>query len=141
MGRGPLRVYLREECLNFSAQTYSIDPYDCISDYRILEYRELLRSALESLARHRPSFEYEVIVVDNGSHDESAEMIRQDFSSVKLIANSDNRGFGAACNQAAQVAIGKYLFFLNPDAEATEGAIDTLSRGLDEDPRPESSRR
>jgi GT2 family glycosyltransferase len=65
-------------------------------------------------------------VVDNNSPDKSAEMIRQEFPSVRLIANKDNRGFAAANNQALKVADAKYYLLLNPDTEVLEGAIDKM---------------
>lgn len=57
----------------------------------------------------------EIFVVDNASTDQSAEIIRTKFPAINLIANKDNRGFGAANNQALQECRGRYVIFLNPD--------------------------
>lgn len=57
----------------------------------------------------------EVIVVDNASNDESLQGIDSAGLTVRLIVNSENLGFAAACNQGAAAAQGKYLLFLNPD--------------------------
>jgi len=57
----------------------------------------------------------EVFVVDNCSTDNSAQMVAQRFQDVGLIINSENRGFGAANNQALKNCRGRYIFFLNPD--------------------------
>ncbi len=94
--------------------------------------RHLLSRCLESIEKNRPSFPVEVIIVDNGSDDRTPEMIRERFPSVKLIVNSDNRGFAAACNQGIAVAAGEYCFFLNPDTEVSPGAIETLAKTLDD---------
>ena len=74
-----------------------------------------LARALGSLAPI-PGIEWEVIVVDNASADESVAMVRRAFPNVQLIANPDNRGFGAACNQAFAHCSGDYVLLLNPDA-------------------------
>jgi Predicted glycosyltransferases len=68
--------------------------------------RELLRRCLHSVLNPTSGVALEVIVVDNGSTDGSIEMVRQEFPTVRLIANSDNRGFPAANNQGIAVARG-----------------------------------
>ncbi|HVG98086.1 MAG TPA: glycosyltransferase family 2 protein [Chloroflexota bacterium] len=67
----------------------------------------------------------DVVVVDNASRDGSADLVRQRFPRVTLVANPDNRGFGAACNQGAAGA-GEFVLFLNPDAEVAPGALSGL---------------
>ena len=74
----------------------------------------------------------EVIVVDNASSDGSAEFVARAFPDVRLIRNRVNRGFGAACNLAAQLAGGSYLAFLNPDTVVESGWLDELTQVLEE---------
>ena len=79
--------------------------------------RELLRKSLQSLqAQHDAKLE--LIVVDNGSTDGSAEMVQRDFPEVELIRNDANRGFCAANNQGIALAQGEFIALLNNDAEA-----------------------
>jgi N-acetylglucosaminyl-diphospho-decaprenol L-rhamnosyltransferase len=66
----------------------------------------------------------ELIVVDNASTDDTIEQAKK--FPCRLIANDSNRGFGAACNQGAQVATGEFLLFLNPDAVLAPGAAELL---------------
>jgi hypothetical protein len=77
----------------------------------------------------------EVIVVDNGSSDGSVEMVRDEFPSVRLIANQDNRGFSAANNQGISAAAGRYVLLLNPDTEIVDDALAKLVAFADEHPR------
>jgi N-acetylglucosaminyl-diphospho-decaprenol L-rhamnosyltransferase len=88
--------------------------------------RELLRKCLRSLSPRRQGRGVEVIVVDNGSADGAADMVARDFPRVRLIRNAANRGFSAANNQAAALARGKYLFFLNNDTVVPPGTLRRL---------------
>jgi GT2 family glycosyltransferase len=95
---------------------------------------ELLRRAVESVVSFPPSLEYEVIVVDNASTDDSVPLMRNSEQAIELahrnrlrvILNQENRGFGQANNQAFALTESPFLFLLNPDAAVTEGSIDKL---------------
>lgn len=95
---------------------------------------ELLAQCLASLSAHPLSAPHEVIVVDNGSHDGSPQMVSARFPAVQLVRNEDNRGFARANNQAMRIARGEYVLLLNPDTEVHAQALDTLVRFLDEHP-------
>ena len=60
----------------------------------------------------------EILVVDNGSSDGSQAFVRENFPAVHLIENETNRGFAHPCNQAAQIAKGRYLALINNDMRA-----------------------
>ena len=77
--------------------------------------RDILRDCLESVYRNAPESAFEIIVVDNASHDGSVEMITAEFPDVVLIANKENKGFAAANNQGFSVAQGIYWLLLNSD--------------------------
>lgn len=86
--------------------------------------KQLLSDCLKSVYKSQsPKDGLEVIVVDNNSPDDSVQMVQTDFPQVKLIANQDNKGFAAANNQAAAIAQGKYLLFLNSDTKLTPHAL------------------
>jgi|HubBroStandDraft_5_1064220.scaffolds.fasta_scaffold95326_2 GT2 family glycosyltransferase len=91
-----------------------------------------LRACLESLAGQRDA-NFEVIVVDNGSSDGSAEMARTEFG-VQVIANVANLGFCAANNQAFAAARGRFIALLNNDAEAEPDFLANLQRAFEAGP-------
>ena len=95
--------------------------------------KELLRDCVDSI-RHETRCAHEVLVVDNASHDGSAELIKQHFPTVGLIANDSNRGFAAANNQALRRARGRYVLLLNPDTVILDGAIDRMIDWFDRHP-------
>ena len=96
---------------------------------------DLLRKCLQSVYDHPPVKAFETIVVDNGSRDDSREMVKERFPRVKLIANPANQGFTAGNNRAFKVAWGKYFLLLHSDAEVTAGAIEVLIKFLQQNPR------
>ncbi|HOW56755.1 MAG TPA: glycosyltransferase family 2 protein, partial [Smithellaceae bacterium] len=84
--------------------------------------KTLLAKCLDSL-RAAIAVEKEIFVVDNCSSDGSAAMVKELYPEVRLIANSANRGFGAANNQPLADCRGDYVLYLNPDTEVAAGAI------------------
>jgi len=88
--------------------------------------RPALEGCLTSLKGSLDGNSYEIINVDNRSADDSPALVRQHFPHAKVIVNSRNVGFAAACNQAAQKATGDYLLFLNPDVVIDDNAIEQL---------------
>ena len=102
----------------------------CILNYQARDY---LRQCLQSLAENT-ALEYEVIVLDNGSQDQVAEMVEQEFPGVRLIQNQTNEGYTKPMNQAMRVGTGRYLCQLNPDTLILPGAIDRLVDFMDNHP-------
>ncbi len=87
--------------------------------------QELLFLCISSISAN-VDIDVEIIVVDNASTDDSVGMIRANFPDVRVLANSENKGFAAANNQAATQAKGRYLLLLNPDTEVTAGSLAEL---------------
>lgn len=83
-------------------------------------------ACLESVEKEICNVSAEVIVVDNGSSDGSAEAIRERFPNVRLIASPRNLGFAAANNLAATEAKGEYLLLLNPDTVLLCGCLHNI---------------
>jgi GT2 family glycosyltransferase len=80
----------------------------------------------------KTAYKVEVVVVDNNSSDDSVQIIKKDFSWVKLIKNADNIGYAAGNNIALKKAKSKYVMLLNSDVEFTnESNLDVLLDYLD----------
>ena len=96
-----------------------IDLSIIIVSYNVRDY---LKACLESLYEYTKDLNFEVIVVDNASTDNSADVVEQLFPQVHLFRHP-NLGFGTANNYGAKLAKGKYLLFFNPDTQVFNNAI------------------
>ncbi|HEY9806215.1 MAG TPA: glycosyltransferase, partial [Candidatus Obscuribacterales bacterium] len=90
---------------------------------------ELTFQCLRSLAENFYN-SFEVVIVDNASSDETSLLLDR-IQGAKIIRNSENRHFLLASNQAANVAQGKYILFLNNDAQVLPGSITAAVRTLE----------
>lgn len=91
----------------------------------IINYKTyaLTKQCIESVLLHTQSIDYEIILVDNCSGDESSKKLRSDFPKITIIENSENIGFGRANNVGISQAKGKYILMLNSDTILTQNAI------------------
>jgi N-acetylglucosaminyl-diphospho-decaprenol L-rhamnosyltransferase len=98
--------------------------------------RDLLMRGLDAIVRERASvpFATEVLVLDNGSRDGSAEAARAHPAVDELIALDHRRGKGANDSELLRRARGRYALLLNEDSELRPGATLALWRALREDP-------
>lgn len=97
--------------------------------------KRLLETCLKTVADNLaelPSLKSETIVVDNASNDGSVDMVRTNFSWVRLVDNSENVGFAKANNQAFEMSSGRFVLLLNPDTELRNGALAALTGYMDE---------
>lgn len=97
-----------------------IDLSVVIVNYNVCEF---LIQTLRSVEQASRDLSVETWVVDNNSIDDSLATVSREFPGVKVIANDQNVGFGAANNQAILRARGEYILILNPDTIVQE---DTL---------------
>jgi GT2 family glycosyltransferase len=91
--------------------------------------RELTELCLESIARYTVHPNYEIIVVDNASEDDTGRWLTEESArrpGLRVLLNDVNRGFGAACNQAFAEASGEILCFLNNDTVVSRGWLSSM---------------
>jgi len=87
---------------------------------------QLTLNAIQSIYDCTNLINFEIIVVDNNSNDNSVVLINNRFPLVKIIKNKKNIGFGRANNKGFEIAKGKYCFLLNTDTYLLNNAIEIL---------------
>jgi GT2 family glycosyltransferase/glycosyltransferase involved in cell wall biosynthesis len=92
------------------------------------------QACLASLQEHHGTERFEVILVDDGSTDATAEAVPQ-MKGVVYLRNEANSGFIVSCNRGAEKARGKYLVFLNNDTIVRPGWLTALIDTFAEEPR------
>jgi len=103
--------------------------------------RDLLRACLQTVYASKGTLSCAVCVVDNGSTDGSAEMVAAEFPQVRLITNSDNRGYPAANNQGLRAfgypsedSRSRFALLLNPDTELPPDGLSRMLAFMEEHP-------
>ncbi len=91
---------------------------------------------VKSIENHPARVAFEVIVVDEGSADNSGELPLS-LSGIRLIKNTDSPGFIRSCNAGAKAAKGEYLLFLKNDTEVAPNWMDRILCALEEYPNRE----
>lgn len=97
----------------------------------------LTKDCIKSIYEKTQDLSYDVWVVDNASTDGSVEMIKEEFSEVKLIVSEENLGFGRANNLAIKQSDAKYCFLLNTDTILLNNAVKIFFDFMED---PESSK-
>ena len=93
---------------------------------------DVLSECLESISN--TDFEnFETIVVDNASTDNSVASVRSNYPNVKLIENDKNYGYAGGCNIGAEAASGDFLIFLNNDTVQEKDWISNLIKTINSD--------
>jgi GT2 family glycosyltransferase len=94
--------------------------------------RETLESA-RAVAEKAP--QAEIVVVDSASRDSIATELAAKIPTARVVTETENRGYGAACNRGARETERPLLLFLNSDAVVRPGSVDALVAALESDIR------
>jgi GT2 family glycosyltransferase len=90
----------------------------------------LLITCLNSL-RRQSLRDFETVLVDNASTDDSVKLVKRSFPEVRVITMEENRGFSAAVNAGIRASSAHYVALLNNDTEADPGWLEALSRSAE----------
>ena len=95
--------------------------------------KAFLKDCVESLERSEIN-DKEIIIIDNGSTDESIEEIEENYPNVKFIRNKTNLGVSPAWNQGIRIASGEYILLLDADTVILQKALEELADYMDRHP-------
>lgn len=85
---------------------------------------DMMRTFLPSVLSNSP--EAEIVVADNGSTDDSLQLLSEEFPSVRVLAFSENYGFAEGYNRAIRSVQSEYVVLLNSDVEVTENWLPPM---------------
>ncbi len=99
--------------------------------------RDLLRRNVPTLLRAASAYpgDVEVVVVDDGSSDDSVAVLEAEFPTVRTVFHEQNRGFGPACHTGIEAAQHEVVVLLNSDVAVEEDFIQPLMRHFARDPQ------
>lgn len=93
-----------------------------------------LNKYLPSVLKFTNASDYEIVVVDNGSTDNSVQLIKDDYPSIRLICFEENYGFAGGYQKALEIIQAKYYVLLNSDVRVSEGWLDHLVKRAENNP-------
>lgn len=101
--------------------------YDCSIIVPIFNVEKYVNDCIESLLNQKTQYSYEIILVNDGSTDESLKVIEQyeDKKNIKII-NQKNKGLGAARNVGCCNSNGQYIIFVDSDDVSTSNCVEDL---------------
>jgi hypothetical protein len=92
------------------------------------------RELLLSMKRYLAGFNYEVIVVDNGSYSDETLSLRSDFPEYVFIRSEKNLGFAGGNNLGINESTGRYIMLINNDTLLTDSSVALLPAFMDRNP-------
>ena len=95
---------------------------------------DLLMECLRSLNAALGGVLAEIVVVDNGSVDETAQLVRREFPDIRLFVNQENLGYTKGNNHGIRQCTGRYVLLLNADTVVFPGTVEKLVRFMDNTP-------
>ncbi len=94
--------------------------------------KHFLQKCLNSIYSKNQKINFELIIIDNNSHDGTDIFIRENYPDAIYIKNTDNKGVAPARNQGLKIVTGKYILILDVDTELiTENGFDTMLDYMD----------
>ncbi|MFZ9858535.1 MAG: glycosyltransferase family 2 protein [Roseiflexaceae bacterium] len=94
---------------------------------------DAIPTCADALAKLSVEGGYELVIVDNASHDDSVAVVTRHMPHATLITNTMNRGFAAAVNQGVESGSGRIVATLNPDTIVASDWLQSLITVLDKD--------
>ena len=91
-------------------------------------------ACLASLEQGLSAYPSEVIVIDNGSQDQTCAVVRKTRPLAQLVCNAENRGVAPARNQGIRLTQGEYVLIPDDDTVVQAGALDCLIRYMEDRP-------
>lgn len=97
--------------------------------------KAFLQQCIQSIFKNTHAYSFDIWVIDNGSVDGSPDMIRKEFSGVRLIHHDSNLGFAKANNIGIRESQGRYVCLINSDVKVLNNCLELLVAHMERHPR------
>lgn len=94
--------------------------------------KKLVTECVQSILKNIQNIDFELIVIDNASRDDSVKALQKFGDRIRLICNPTNRGYAGGNNQGFELAQGEYMLLLNQDVLVAPRSIETMVQWLDQ---------
>lgn len=94
--------------------------------------KDLLLKCLHSVFTMKTAYDYEVIVVDNASDDDSVNSVKIYYPQAIILPQNKNLGYSKSNNKGIDISRGRYILLLNPDTIVEPETISEMIRLMDE---------
>jgi len=84
---------------------------------------EVIKDCLDSVYAQKEDLDFEIIIVDNASFDNTKKTLKADFPQISFISNTENLGYSIANNQGIEKSKGEFILLLNPDIKFLDGFL------------------
>lgn len=102
----------------------------------IINYKSgnLTKHCVKSILNSGISLNFEIVIVDNASKDDSIELLKSEFPDIRIIENKINKGFAFGVNTGLKNTDSRYVFILNPDITVIDDTIIKLYNFMEKHP-------
>ncbi|MDI6778329.1 MAG: glycosyltransferase family 2 protein [Patescibacteria group bacterium] len=94
----------------------------------------VLRLCLESLKKNVLSGDYEILILDSATEEDTEMMMREEFPEVKFFPHEKNLGFAKLVNRGLKNTAGRFILILNADIIVEKKSVDILLQEFKNDP-------
>lgn len=104
---------------------------------QIINYNtfDLTCSCIESIIQHTQGIDYEIIVIDNASPSDNADLFKEKYPNIILVKSAENLGFARGHNLGLTYASGEYVLLLNSDTYFVEDCINPCLKRMQASPQ------
>ncbi|MDV3426288.1 MAG: glycosyltransferase family 2 protein [Bacillota bacterium] len=93
-----------------------------------------ISSLLSSIIAHTKKYDYKIYVIDNNSSDDTVKIVKDNFPSVTVIENSENKGFGWGHNRVLNELDSEFHAVINPDVILSQDSLSYLADYIESNP-------